>query len=70
MPVVDQLPTVAELMASTLAKYSTITNNDCEYYDITEEFIVNYVYSLFLKARPDASQEDNPNWREATRKWA
>ena len=31
MAVREQLPTVAELMASPLAKYTTIAANDCRY---------------------------------------
>ncbi len=28
--------------------------------------IVNYVHPLFLKAKAEASKEENPNWHDAT----
>jgi len=67
MSLVDQCPTVAELMASPLARYITLAANDCGYSGTAEELIVDYVHPLFLKAKSSASREDNPNWREATR---
>ena len=67
MSMVEQCPTVAELMASPLAQYITLSANDCGYGGTAEESIVNYVHPLFLKARSNASKEDNPNWCEATR---
>ena len=66
MSLVDQCSTVAELIASPLAKYITLAANDCEYSGTAEELIVNYVHPLFLKARSEGSREDNPNWQEAT----
>jgi len=66
MSLVDQCPTVAELMASPLARYITLAANDCGYSGPAEELIVDYVHPLFLKAKSSASREDNPNWREAT----
>ena len=66
MSLVEQCPTVAELMASLLAKYITLAADDCGYGGTTEELIVDYIHPLFLKAKAAASREDNPNWREAT----
>jgi hypothetical protein len=66
MSLVDQCPTVAELMASPLARYITLAANDCGYSGTAEKLIDNYVHHLFFKAKSSASREDNPNWHEAT----
>jgi hypothetical protein len=60
------IPTVAELLESPLAKYITLAANDCGYSGTAKEFIVSYVYPLFLKAHSSASREDNPTWKQAT----
>ena len=62
----EQLQTVAELMASPLYKYISLSSNKCGYGGTKEEFIVNYVHLLFLKAIFAPSRKDNTNWREAT----
>ena len=51
MAVWEKYPTVAELMASPLAKYITIDTNVCWYGGTVEELIVNYFHPLFLKAK-------------------
>ena len=61
------IPTVADLLASPLAKYITLAANDSGYSGTAEELIVTYVHPLFLKAHSAASKADNPSWREATR---
>jgi hypothetical protein len=61
------IPTVADILASPLAKYITLAANDCGYSGKAEELIVPYVHPLFLKAHSAASKADNPSWREATR---
>jgi len=53
------IPTVADLLASPLAKYITLVANDCRYSGKAKELIVTYVHP--------ASKADNPSWREATR---
>ena len=63
---VEQCPTLAELVDITLDNYITIAANNCGYNVTAEDLIVNYVHSFFLKAKPDKSQEENPNWREVT----
>ncbi len=62
----DGIPTVAELMDNSLAKYITLAANDCGYSGSAEELIVDYVHPLFLKAHSAASKLDNPSWKEAT----
>ena len=61
------IPTVADLLASPLARYITLAPNDCGYSGTAEELIVSYVHPLFLKAHSAASKADNPSWQEATR---
>jgi hypothetical protein len=61
------IPTVADLLASPLAKYITLAANDCRYSGNAKELIVTYVHPLFLKAHSAASKADNPSWCEATR---
>ena len=61
------IPTVADLLASPLAKYITLAANDCGYSGTAKELIVSYVHPLFLKAHSAASKADNPSWCEATR---
>jgi hypothetical protein len=61
------IPTVADLLASPLARYITLAENDCGYSGTAEELIVSYVHPLFLKAHSATSKADNPSWQEATR---
>jgi hypothetical protein len=61
------IPTVADLLASRLAKYITLAPNDCRYSSTAKELIVTYVYPLFLEAHSAASKADNPSWHEAAR---
>ncbi len=39
--------------------------NDCGYIGTRYELIANWVHPLILKARAEASKEDNPNWKQA-----
>ena len=50
--------TVEALMHSSLAPFIELAANDCE-------LICNWVHPLFLKAKSEASKEDNPNWWQA-----
>ena len=43
----QKLPTVADIMNSALAKYITLTANDCGQGGTAEELIVNYVHPFF-----------------------
>ncbi len=63
----NTIPIVADLLASPLAKYITLTANDSGYSGTAKESIVSYVHPLFLKAHLAASKADNPNWHEDTR---
>ncbi len=55
----ETIPTVADLLASPLAKYITLAANDCGYSGKAKELIVTYVHPLFLKAHSPASKADN-----------
>ena len=61
------IPTIADLLARSLAKYITLAANDCGYSVTAQELIVLYVHPLFLKAHLAASKADNPSWQGATR---
>ena len=65
MAVCDKILTASELMASTLVQYITIASNNCGYVGTLELLIINYVHPQFLKDKPSASREENPNWCEA-----
>jgi hypothetical protein len=56
------IPTIADLLARSLAKYITLVANDYGYSGTAQELIVSYVHPLFLKAHLAASKADNPSW--------
>ena len=60
------VPSVESLMASPLAKFIHFAANDCGYSGTRHELIASWVHLLFLKAKTEASKQDNPNWRSAT----
>ena len=60
-----KVPTVEELLESSLAKFIHLAANECGYNGTLHKLICNWVHPLFLKARSAALKEDNPNWREA-----
>jgi hypothetical protein len=62
----DSLPSISDLINSSLSKYITLAANDCGYDGTAEELIVSYVHPLFLQAHSAASKWDNPGWRVAT----
>ena len=59
--------TVDALMHSSLAPFIELAANDCGYRGSLRELICNWVHPLFLKAKSEASKEDNPNWWQAMR---
>ena len=61
----EEVPTVETLMASPLSKFIHFAANDCGYARTRLELIANWVHPLFLKAKSEASKEDNPSWRQA-----
>ncbi len=63
MPLVP--PTIEDLLASSISKFIAFTANDCIYSGSFTEIFVTVVHPFFLKAKSDASKEDNPNWHQA-----
>ena len=66
MAVGDQFPTVADIVSSPLDNHINLADNNFGYGGTAEDLIKNCLHPLFLKAKSDISQEDNPNWCEAT----
>ena len=62
----DQWPTVADILAIKIGKYSTLAKHNCGYSRTAEDLIFNHVCPLYLKDRAIAIKENNNNWREAT----
>ena len=60
-----EVPTVESLMACPLSKFIHFAANDCGYTGSRYELIANWVHPLFLKAKTEASKEDNPSWKQA-----
>ena len=56
------VPSVESLMASPLSKFIPFAANDCGYSGTRHELIASWVHLLFLKAKTEASKQDNPNW--------
>ena len=64
MHLVDNIPTIAELLDSPTSNFISLDANECVYEVSTEDLIVNYVNPLFMKAKAAASQAGNPNWHQ------
>ena len=56
------VPSVESLMASHLSRFIQFAAHDCGWPGTRFESIVNWVHSLFLKAKTETSKENNPNW--------
>ena len=50
MSLEPKIPTLANLMESPLDKFITLAANYCVHEDTTNEFIINWIHPLFLKA--------------------
>ncbi len=53
------------LWKSSLHLDHCVTANDCRHSGFSIEIFVTAVHPFFLKAKSEASKEDNPNWRQA-----
>jgi hypothetical protein len=60
-----EVPTVEALMACPLSRFIHFAANDCGYSGSRYDLIANWVHPLFLKAKSEASKEDNPSWKQA-----
>jgi len=61
----NEVPTVEQLLACPISRFIQFAANDCGYEGSRKELIANWVHPFFLKAKSEASKQDNPNWREA-----
>ncbi len=59
------VPTVESLMACPISQFIHFAANKCGNKGTQYELIANWVHPLFLKAKAEASKEDNPNWKQA-----
>lgn len=60
-----EIPMVEALMACPLLKFIHFAANDCGYIGTRYKLIANWVHPLFLKAKSEASKEDNLSWKQA-----
>jgi hypothetical protein len=67
MSIEDSLPSISDLINSSLSKYITLAAKDCGYDGTAEELLVSYVHPLFLQAHSAASKLDSPGWQKANR---
>ncbi len=58
-------PTIEELLTSPFSKFITFAANDCGYSGSFTKTFVTAVHPFFLKAKSEASKQDNPNWHQA-----
>jgi hypothetical protein len=56
---------VEALMAYPISWFIQFAANECGYKGTRYELIANWVHPLFLKARAEASKEDNPSLKQA-----
>ena len=61
----EEATTVEILMPSPLSKFIHVAANDCCYAETRLELIAKWVHPLFMKAKSEASMEDNPRQRQA-----
>ncbi len=58
-------PIIKYLPASPLSILITFATNNCWYSGAVTEIFVTMVHVFFLKAKSEASKEDDPNWHQA-----
>ncbi len=58
-------PTIDHLLACPLFKFITFAANDYGHGGSFTEIFVIAVHPFFLKAKSEASKDDNPNWHQA-----
>ena len=61
MQVNFEVPTVEALIACPISCFIHFAANECSYSGTCYELVANWVHPLFLKAKTEASKEDNPN---------
>ena len=56
---------IDEVLDSPLSKFIPYAANDYGYNGTAHKLIVDWVHPFFLKAKAEASKEDNQNWWQA-----
>ena len=64
MSLENTIPTVYDLIESTLAIFITLVANDCGYEGKTKELIFNLFHPLLFLHHSQASKYNNPNWNQ------
>ena len=57
----DDLPSIEDVLNINLSKFTNFAANNCGYTEITHGLMVNWVHTVFLKAKATESKEENPN---------
>lgn len=57
--------TAEDIIKSPLSKFIHLAANECGYGGTVQELVCDWVHPLFLKAKSEASSQDNPNWWQA-----
>ena len=61
-----EMPSAEELLESPLGNFIKIAASESDYSGDAKDLVCAAVSPLFLKAKAEASKEDNSNWREAS----
>ena len=59
------VPSVEYLMDCPLSNFIHLAAKDCGYSGSRKDIVTGWIHPLFLKARAEASKEDNPSWNKA-----
>jgi hypothetical protein len=60
-----EIPTVEALMVCPLSRFIHFAANECGYKGTRYKLVADWVHPLFLKAKSEASKEDNLSWKQA-----
>ena len=52
-------------MDCPLTRFITLAANECGFAGSRNDLVTGWIHPLFLKARAEASKEDNPTWSKA-----
>eukprot|EP00956_Cyclotella_meneghiniana_P037256 scaffold136161_cov36-Cyclotella_meneghiniana.AAC.1 len=61
----DDVESLQELLEGPLSRFITLSANSWGYGGTVNDFLVQSIHPLFLKAKAEASKADNPSWWEA-----
>ena len=60
-----EVPSVEYLMDCPLTRFIALAANECGFAGSRNDLVTGWIHPLFLKARAEASKEDNPTWSKA-----